>query len=215
MSGTTVIAKRYMKLCAYLSVALRSETRDALLIGFDVGSTLRASRRSRRSGSIGHDRWARSPAHAAPTNAMPGMRRDNRAQYTKACAHLLTGHGVRCDQYRLPVSSCPKASNLTEDGCTLIFDSRAAHDGRVADRKKRPVGAGELVQLPRHPTICIDRGTICISFIFILRGGSRHSAEGARVFALLMSTRLRARLSSSSLGTRIQTRTSGIRWNNQ
>jgi spermidine synthase len=42
MSGTDVLAKRYMKLYVYLPIALRSETRDALLISFGVGSTAKA-----------------------------------------------------------------------------------------------------------------------------------------------------------------------------
>jgi spermidine synthase len=42
MSATTVIAKRYMKLYVYLPLALRAETRDALLISFGVGSTAKA-----------------------------------------------------------------------------------------------------------------------------------------------------------------------------
>ncbi|HKS55871.1 MAG TPA: fused MFS/spermidine synthase [Steroidobacteraceae bacterium] len=42
MSGTGLIAKRYMKLYVYLPVALHSDTRDALLISFGVGSTAKA-----------------------------------------------------------------------------------------------------------------------------------------------------------------------------
>jgi predicted membrane-bound spermidine synthase len=42
MSGTSVIAKRYMKLYVYLPIALRAEIRDALLISFGVGSTAKA-----------------------------------------------------------------------------------------------------------------------------------------------------------------------------
>jgi hypothetical protein len=42
MSGTGLIAKRYMKLYVYLPIALRSEARDALLISFGVGSTAKA-----------------------------------------------------------------------------------------------------------------------------------------------------------------------------
>lgn len=42
MSGTADIAKRYMKLYVYMPLALRPETRDALLISFGVGSTAKA-----------------------------------------------------------------------------------------------------------------------------------------------------------------------------
>jgi spermidine synthase len=42
MSGTSLIAKRYMKLYVYLPLALHSEARDALLISFGVGSTAKA-----------------------------------------------------------------------------------------------------------------------------------------------------------------------------
>jgi spermidine synthase len=42
MSGNNVIGKRYMKLYVYLPLALRSDTRDALLISFGVGSTAKA-----------------------------------------------------------------------------------------------------------------------------------------------------------------------------
>ena len=42
MSGTALIAKRYMKLYVYLPLALRSDARDALLISFGVGSTAKA-----------------------------------------------------------------------------------------------------------------------------------------------------------------------------
>ena len=42
MSGTTVGAKRYMKLYVYLPLALRADTRNALLISYGVGSTAKA-----------------------------------------------------------------------------------------------------------------------------------------------------------------------------
>jgi spermidine synthase len=42
MSGISPIAKRYMKLYVYLPIALRSDSRDALLISFGVGSTAKA-----------------------------------------------------------------------------------------------------------------------------------------------------------------------------
>jgi spermidine synthase len=42
MSGTAVIAKRYMKLYVYLPLALRADARDALLISYGVGSTAKA-----------------------------------------------------------------------------------------------------------------------------------------------------------------------------
>ncbi len=42
MSGTSTIAKRYMKLYVYLPIALHGEARDALLISFGVGSTAKA-----------------------------------------------------------------------------------------------------------------------------------------------------------------------------
>jgi len=42
MSGTSLVGKRYMKLYVYLPLALRSDTRDALLISFGVGSTAKA-----------------------------------------------------------------------------------------------------------------------------------------------------------------------------
>jgi hypothetical protein len=42
MAGTQIDSKRYMKLYVYLPVALRPETRDALLISFGVGSTSKA-----------------------------------------------------------------------------------------------------------------------------------------------------------------------------
>jgi spermidine synthase len=42
MSGTTVLAQRYMKLYVYLPLALRPDARDALLISFGVGSTAKA-----------------------------------------------------------------------------------------------------------------------------------------------------------------------------
>jgi spermidine synthase len=42
MSGTATTAKRYMKLYVYLPLALRAESRDALLISYGVGSTAKA-----------------------------------------------------------------------------------------------------------------------------------------------------------------------------
>jgi spermidine synthase len=42
MSGTPVIAKRYMKLYVYLPLALQADAHDALLISFGVGSTAKA-----------------------------------------------------------------------------------------------------------------------------------------------------------------------------
>jgi hypothetical protein len=42
MSGTAVIAKRYMKLYVYLPLALQADARDALLISYGVGSTAKA-----------------------------------------------------------------------------------------------------------------------------------------------------------------------------
>jgi predicted membrane-bound spermidine synthase len=42
MSGTSIEAKRYMKLYVYLPLALRPESRDALLISYGVGSTAKA-----------------------------------------------------------------------------------------------------------------------------------------------------------------------------
>jgi len=42
MSGTSVQARRYMKLYVYLPLALRPDSRDALLISFGVGSTAKA-----------------------------------------------------------------------------------------------------------------------------------------------------------------------------
>ncbi len=42
MSATTINAKRYMKLYAYLPLALKHDARDALLISFGVGSTAKA-----------------------------------------------------------------------------------------------------------------------------------------------------------------------------
>jgi spermidine synthase len=42
MSGTAVIAKRYMKLYVYLPLALQADARDALLISYGVGATAKA-----------------------------------------------------------------------------------------------------------------------------------------------------------------------------
>jgi predicted membrane-bound spermidine synthase len=42
MSGTAVIAKRYMKLYVYLPLALQADAKDALLISYGVGSTAKA-----------------------------------------------------------------------------------------------------------------------------------------------------------------------------
>lgn len=42
MSGTNVLAKRYMKLFVYLPLALKGEARNALLISYGVGSTAKA-----------------------------------------------------------------------------------------------------------------------------------------------------------------------------
>lgn len=42
MSGTLVVAKRYMKLYVYLPLALQADARDALLISYGVGSTAKA-----------------------------------------------------------------------------------------------------------------------------------------------------------------------------
>lgn len=42
MSATSTAAKRYMKLYVYLPIALKPDTRDALLISFGVGSTAKA-----------------------------------------------------------------------------------------------------------------------------------------------------------------------------
>lgn len=42
MSGTTVMAKRYMKLFVYLPLALQADAQDALLISYGVGSTAKA-----------------------------------------------------------------------------------------------------------------------------------------------------------------------------
>lgn len=42
MSATSTAAKRYMKLYVYLPVALKPDTRDALLISYGVGSTAKA-----------------------------------------------------------------------------------------------------------------------------------------------------------------------------
>ena len=42
MSGTPVMAKRYMKLYVYLPLALQADARDALLISYGVGSTAKA-----------------------------------------------------------------------------------------------------------------------------------------------------------------------------
>jgi spermidine synthase len=42
MSGTAVVAKRYMKLYVYLPLALQADAKDALLISYGVGSTAKA-----------------------------------------------------------------------------------------------------------------------------------------------------------------------------
>jgi spermidine synthase len=42
MSGTAIIAKRYMKLYVYLPLALQADAKDALLISYGVGSTAKA-----------------------------------------------------------------------------------------------------------------------------------------------------------------------------
>jgi len=42
MSGTAVIAKRYMKLYVYMPLTLQADARDALLISYGVGSTAKA-----------------------------------------------------------------------------------------------------------------------------------------------------------------------------
>lgn len=47
MSATTTASKRYMKLYVYLPLAIKADTRDALLISFGVGSTAKALTDSR------------------------------------------------------------------------------------------------------------------------------------------------------------------------
>ena len=47
MSATTTAAKRYMKLYVYLPLAIKADTRDALLISFGVGATAKALTDSR------------------------------------------------------------------------------------------------------------------------------------------------------------------------
>jgi len=47
MSGTSTASKRYMKLYVYLPLALKADTRDALLISFGVGATAKALTDSR------------------------------------------------------------------------------------------------------------------------------------------------------------------------
>ena len=47
MSGTSTASQRYMKLYVYLPLALKADTRDALLISFGVGSTAKALTDSR------------------------------------------------------------------------------------------------------------------------------------------------------------------------